>query len=311
MKSIRWLLVVSLFAVFFLVAGSAGLFAGELERIKAKGEIIVSLNSGYPPFSMEIDGQPAGLDVDLANIMAGYLGVKVKFIQPERYDQQIPRLLAGESDIIIAAMTRTVERGLRVSFTNPYVEISQAALVRRGILPPGADSYFDLLDVDGLKLGVKAGTTHEKFARELFDEKAIQLYPTAQAAADAVIKGEVDAMVADSPFVRVWRDSNPDHYLKIAALLTPVTKEYYGFAIRQGDPVFLGWLNLFIDQIKIDGTLGLLKYEYFEEMAWSKTKPTGIKMNPARFLRNKFIANKKAMIEQRRKEHANTKPQYE
>jgi len=311
MRPIRLLLVIYLFVGFFLVLSSVGLFAGELEKIREKGEIVVSLNSGYPPFSMMIDGQRTGLDVDLANIMAGYLGVKVKFIRPENYSQQIPRLLSGESDIIIAAMTRTVERGLQVSFTDPYFKISQAALVRREILPPGADSYFDLLSVEDLSLGVKAGTTHEKFARELFDEKAIKTYPTAQAAVEAVLKGEVDAMVADSPFVRVWRDSNPDHYLRIAALLAPVTLEYYAFAVRQGDPVFLNWLNLFIDQIKIDGTLGLLQYEYFEEMAWTGKKTAVVKMNAAEFLKNKFIANKKAMIEKRRKELPKMKPAYE
>ena len=77
----------------------------------AKGELVVSLNRDYPPFAMVIDGQFAGLDVDLAKLLAEYLGVKIRFIQPETYDQHIPKLLAGESDIIIAAMTRTVERG--------------------------------------------------------------------------------------------------------------------------------------------------------------------------------------------------------
>ena len=105
-------------------------WAGVIERIQAKGEITVSLNRGYPPFAMEKDGKIFGLDVDLAHLLADYLDVKVKFIRPKTYDRQIPKLLSGESDIIIAAMTRTVKRGLRVSFSDPYFEVSQAALVR-------------------------------------------------------------------------------------------------------------------------------------------------------------------------------------
>ena len=115
-------------------------WGGEIERIQAKGEITVSLNRGYPPFAMEKDGKIFGLDVDLAHLLADYLDVKVKFIRPQTYDRQIPKLLAGESNIIIAAMTRTVERGLRVSFSDPYFEVSQAALVRRDLLPDGAAS---------------------------------------------------------------------------------------------------------------------------------------------------------------------------
>ncbi len=45
-------------------------------------------------------------------------------------------------------------------------------------------------------------------------------------------------MVADSPSVKVWQDTHPEHYMMIEALLAPVTKEYYSFAVRQGDPVF-------------------------------------------------------------------------
>jgi polar amino acid transport system substrate-binding protein len=272
----------------------------------------VSINRDYPPFAMSIDGHPVGLDIDLATLMAEYLGVAVRFIQPETYDQQIPKLLAGESDIIIAAMTRTVERGLQVRFTEPYYTVSQAAMVRRDLAPPMADSYFDLLQVKGLKLGVKGDTTHEQFARELFPAEVIHRFPTAAAAADALLRGEVNAVVADSPFVRIWHETNPDHYMKVAALLAPVTREYYAFAIRPGDPEFLGWLNLFIDQVKIDGTLDLLKYEYFEEMAWARgkaAKKSG--MTRAEMLKNEFVARKKAMIEERRKALTGTTPSYD
>jgi len=308
MKCVRCALIVGL----CLVAWFQTAVAGEIERIQAKGELVVSLNKGYPPFSMLIQGQPAGLDVDLARLLAKYLGVAVRFIRPDSYDQQIPRLLGGESDIIMAAMTRTVERGLKVTFTEPYFEVSQAALVRRSLATPETGAYFDLAEIDGLRLGVKAGTTHEAFARQLFPAKAIRLYPTAADAADAILKGEVDAMAADSPFVRVWERSHPEHYLKIKALLAPVTREYYAFAIRPGDSVFLDWLNLFIDQIKIDGTLDLLIYQYFERMSWSgKPRLPATDMTPAKLLKNRFIDRKKALLEELRKQAMPEKPVYD
>lgn len=69
-------------------------------------------------------------------IRSDFLGVNVQFIHPDIYDQQIPKLLTGESDIIMADMTRTVERGLQVNFSKPYFEVSQAALVRRDRVSP-------------------------------------------------------------------------------------------------------------------------------------------------------------------------------
>ena len=290
------------FALALLLLLAPQCWSGEIERIQKKGEITVSLNRGYPPFSMERDGKLFGLDIDLAILLADYLNVKVKFIRPQTYDLQIPKLLAGESDIIIAAMTRTVERGLKVHFSEPYFEVSQAALVRRNLLPADANAYFDLLEIKTLRLGVKAGTTHEKFARQLFPAKVIKLYPTAEAAAGALIKGDVDAMVADSPFVQIWRNTHVEYYQEVAALLEPVTREFYAFAIRPGDPDFLNWLNLFVDQIRTDGTLDLLKYEYFGKIAGATAivKPEG-RLTRAQFLKNRFISNQKAMIEKRRK----------
>jgi len=308
MKFVKWLIIL----ILALGYGSSSLYAGQLEQIQAKGELVVSLNRDYPPFAMTIDGHLTGLDVDLAKLLAEYLGVKVRFVQPDTFDQQIPKLLAGESDMIIAAMTRTVERGLKVSFTDPYFEVSQAALVLRELSPTLADSYFDLLKINGLVLGVKADTTHEKFARELFPDNVIKIFPTTAAAVDALLKGDVNAVAADSPFVKVWYETHPDRYLKFAALLAPVTKEYYAFAIRPGDPFFLGWLNLFIDQIRIDGTMDLLNHEYFQEMAWTKQTPgSPKKVTPAEMLKNAFIARKKAMIDIRRKDLKAVKPDYD
>lgn len=277
------------------------LTAGEIERIKEKGEIVVSLNKGYPPFSMEVNNEKTGLDVDLAKLIAEYLGVKAKFIMPDLYKDQIPKLLAGESDIIIAAMTRTVERGLKVNFSAPYFEVSQAALVDRDMVGPSDDSYFDLVDIPDLKVGVKANTTIERFARELFPAKAIKTYPDHPQAIDALVKGQVDATVHDSPFVQVWARTHPDLAGRIKPLLAPVTKEYYGFAIRKGDPEFLAWLNLFITQVMIDGTMDLLKHKYFIEMKWAGVKTTReSKITKAQLLRNKFVAEKKKMLEEKR-----------
>lgn len=284
-----------------MVLGGSLVRAGELERIREAGMVTVSLNRDYPPFSMEKDGTVFGLDVDLAYLLAEVLGVKVKFIRPAAFDQQIPKLLAGEADIIMAAMTRTVERALLVNFSEPYFEVSQAALVRRSKAPEDVRSYFDLLRIDGLRLGVKAGTTHEIFARQLFPAGAINGYPTAMAAAEAVVTGEVDAMVADSPFVQVWHNTHAQHYAQIAALLEPVTREFYAFAIRKGDPDFLNWLNVFVAQVKTDGTLDLLRYEYFDQMAWAIGGDIPEeRLSTPEFLKYRFMVEKRIKIEKRR-----------
>jgi polar amino acid transport system substrate-binding protein len=285
----------------------SGAQAGEIERIQAKGEIVVSLNRGTPPFCMEVKGELTGLDVDLALLLADYLGVKPRFRFPDAYEEHIPSLLAGEADIVIAAMTRTPERGLRVNFTEPYFEVSQAALVRRDWVGRDDQSYFDLVGIKGLRVGVKQHTTIENFARELFPKDAVKTYASHGEAVDGLVRGEVEATVHDSPFVHVWEKAHPELVGKFKALLAPTTQEHYGFAIRKGDSDFLQWLNLFIGQVQTDGTMELLKHRYLVEMSWLGITPTReIAMSKAQLLRNQFLSQKQEMIERKRQETMKT-----
>lgn len=294
--------------ILILVVGFLMVFcfsaqAGEIERIKEKGEIIVSLNSGYVPFSMEVKGERTGLEVDLAKLLAQALGVKVKFIIPQLFGEQIPKLLAGESDIIIGSMSRTLERGLLVNFTDPYFEVSQAALARRDLVQLQDESLFDLVGIKGIRIGAREKTTGEKFARELFPPDAIKIYPGHPEAIEALLKGEVDATVHDSPLAQSWASSHPEHWAKVKPLLAPVTKEGLSFAIRKGDLEFLTWLNLFIAQVEADGTMELLKYRYFVEMPWLAKKPDKqAEMTRAQLLRNEYMLQKQEKLDALRKE---------
>ncbi len=293
-KAMGWILAILLLTV-------PGVRAGEMQRIMEKGELVVSLNRNTPPFCMEAKGQLVGLDVDLARLVADAMGVKLKFIFPAAYEEQLPRLLAGESDIIIAAMTRTPERGLRVNFSAPYFEVSQAALVHAKLVTAQDQSYFDLADIPGVRIGVKRQTTMEQFARKLFSAEQVKPYAGHDEAVAALLQGEVDATVHDSPYVRVWQRRHPELSGKIRALLAPTTTEHYGFAIRKGDPDFLEWLNLFIAQAESDGTMDLLKHQYLVEMAWlGLPQSKAATLDKEHLMRNQFLARKMEMLERRR-----------
>jgi polar amino acid transport system substrate-binding protein len=295
-RALGWILVI-------LLLGATAAPADELQRIRDKGELVVSLNRDTPPFCMQAHGRLLGIDVDLARLLADALGVKVRFIFPAAYDEQIPRLLAGEADIIIAAMTRTPERGLKVNFSAPYFEVSQAALVHAKLTTAQTQSYFDLVDIPGVRIGVKQQTTMERFARKLFAAGNVKPFPDHEAAVAALLAGEVDATVHDSPFVRVWQKSHPEQSARIKALLAPTTQEHYGFAIRKGDPDFLAWLDLFIAQAESDGTMDMLKHQYLVEMAWlGRPQDQGTAMDKEMLLRNKFLARKMEMLERQRRQ---------
>jgi len=109
--------------------------------------------------------------------------------------------------------------------------------------------------------------------------------------------------VHDAPFVRVWVRAHPALEGTIKALLAPTTQEYYGIAVRKTDPDLLQWLNLFVAQVKADGTLELLQHRYFVEMPWLAGQPTvAVHMNKAQLLRSEYQARQQAMRERRQRE---------
>jgi len=55
--------------------------------------------------------------------------------------------------------------------------------------------------------------------------------------------------------------------------------------------------------VKIDGTMDLLEHRYFVEMQWAGVKTTReARITKAQLLRNKFVAKKQAMLEQKHTE---------
>jgi polar amino acid transport system substrate-binding protein len=91
-----------------LAAGLALLFgagiasAGTLDDIAKRGELRVAVQTQGPPFSMvDQAGARTGSAVELAELMAKEMGVKITFLDFD-WDGLIPALLSGKADLLVA-----------------------------------------------------------------------------------------------------------------------------------------------------------------------------------------------------------------
>ncbi|HYA02284.1 MAG TPA: transporter substrate-binding domain-containing protein, partial [Syntrophobacteria bacterium] len=76
-----------------------------LDRILKKGELVVGTVGSMPPLNMVTKaGKLTGLEIDLARMIAGGMGVKVRF-ETMPFDQLLPALAAGKVDMILSDMT--------------------------------------------------------------------------------------------------------------------------------------------------------------------------------------------------------------
>jgi len=101
-----------------------------LDRIVKTGELTVGTSHDFPPLHAKAkDGTIIGLDADLANGMAMAMGVKIKIVSMNFYDL-LPALETGKVDMVVAGMTMTPERNLKVAFVGPYFISGQSILAK-------------------------------------------------------------------------------------------------------------------------------------------------------------------------------------
>lgn len=265
----RLLALLTVVSLMFVIGGLALADSPELaksstlETILKRGRIIVGLNAGYAPFEMlDKEGKMIGFDVEIAQLIADEMGVKLEIVNTD-WDGIIPSLNTGKFDIIISGMTKTMKRALAVSFSDTYFITGQAIMVNNKH-KGRVQSYKDL-NSRNMVISVQLGTTGDIAATEKLPNAQIKRFQQQEDAALEVVLGRADAMVFDQPYLAIKAKQNPD---KAYAVLEPFTYEHFGFAVRKGDPDFVRWLDLFIDQIKADGRYEGLFKKWFVDMPW-------------------------------------------
>lgn len=230
----------------------------KLTEILNRGVLRVGLLAQYPPFDMmDKNGEIFGFDIDIDNIMAKELGVKLELVNTA-WDGIIDTLYTGKTDVLIIGMTRTLKRMTRVSFTEPYFVHGQRLGVSKARQPNITN--WEQLDKPGKIITVMLGTTGDFAATEMFKKATIRRFEAAPEMIMEVVRGRADAFQWDEPQVAIHVGRNRD---KVYMVDVPGHREEMGFAIQRGDPDFLNWLNFFLHELKRKGILDELYQKWF------------------------------------------------
>ena len=162
-----------------------------LDRVRESGTLRVANTQANPPWNFTDEAsQPLGYDVDVANELARRLDVaKVEFL-PSNFQSFIEGVRADRFDIVISGQTITDERREQVGFSQPYQVNGVSIFVKAG-----ESSIATLADLVGRSVGVSAGTTQEKMAREQIDGADVRTYQNATLALTDLSRGGVDAVL--------------------------------------------------------------------------------------------------------------------
>jgi len=263
-------------------AGADRIVTGDspvLERIIENGVIRVGVNPLFKPFSFTNEkNERVGIDIDIANLLASGLGVKLEVVVPNTFLDLFPLAQNAEIDVIIAAMSRIFQRAQWVDFTDSYYNTGISVLLSKakgsGLGISQVKSYEELTDKlrnagkeDQLIIAATTGKGAIKSIPAFFPKAKIKEYPTNEISAEAVAKGEAHIMVHDEIFLNMWVKDNPNKALyRMTVFRKPYKPDTYGFAVAKGNQSFLNLLNTFIyDQLHAQG--------YFKQFMEKYVKP--------------------------------------
>ena len=228
-------------------------------EIADSGKLVVGTDAAYPPNEYkDADGNPIGWDVDLVEALGAKLGLEVEY-EIASFDKIIPSITGGTMDMGMSSFTDNAERQKQVDFVDYY---------EAGILwaaPAGATVDPD--DACGLKVAVQATTyehTDELPAKSQActdaGKPAIEITPfdTQDAAANAVVLGQADAMSADSP-VTGYAIAQTDGKLEAAGDVFDSAP--YGFPVEKGSELAAA-IQAAMQSLIDDGTYGDILAEW-------------------------------------------------
>ena len=95
-----------------------------------RGKVLIAVDPTSGPFGVTgADGKPDGYDVDVAKLVAKYMGVQLELV-PVTSTNRIPFLLTNRVDMVISLFAITPQRALQVAFSIPYARAATVMLAR-------------------------------------------------------------------------------------------------------------------------------------------------------------------------------------
>lgn len=96
---------------------------------RSNGTLTMATNVGFPPYEYYENGEPTGIDVDLAQAIADKLGMELVITDVE-FDSIIISVQSGKADMGVAGMTVTEDRLKNIDFSEPYTTAKQVIIVK-------------------------------------------------------------------------------------------------------------------------------------------------------------------------------------
>lgn len=222
-----------------------------VEKIKAKGKMVVGTEAQYSPYEFkDLNANFVGCDMWLAKQIADAMGVELEIVDM-KFDGIIPAVQAGQVDIGIAAFTRTPERAEVIDYSNLYETSAQLLIVKAG----NAETYATKEALAGLKVGAQKGTIQSQLILSALPESELFELDKYPALGLEVQNGNIAGLVVDAA-VGEALVATSNGALEVSSFHFSAEEASFGKAavMAKGNEDLVAVVNEVIDRVVADGS---------------------------------------------------------
>ena len=262
--------------VSILLATITVSYAGDWSKIK------IGTEGAYPPWNgTNAAGELEGAEIDLATDLCARMNAECEFVVQD-WDGMIPALEIGKYDAIMAGMSITEERMVKIDFSIGYMtEPASLSALNGSVLgtlkAPGKVN-LDNMDSEakgllatiqsalaGTTVGVQTSTTHENFLNEYMDGVDIKVYDTQQNMELDLAAGRIDAALSDKASMQAFAETGVGTRVKL------IGPDFFGgsfgggvgVGIRKSDSDLTAMFNKAISEANSDGSIKRISIKWF------------------------------------------------
>jgi polar amino acid transport system substrate-binding protein len=238
-----------------LAAAAAGAQAqSALDDIAARKSINIAIPTDFAPYGfVGTDMAPKGLDIDMAQLIAAKLGVKLELV-PVSSANRIAYLQTRKVDLVISTLGKNPEREKVIDFTAAYSPFFQAVFAPKALPLKGA------ADLAGKSVGVTRGAIEDIELSKIAPATAdIKRFEDNNATVSAFVSGQVQVIATGASVAGNLMVRNP----QLGTEFKFVLKDSPNFiGVAKGEDKLRAKLNEIIAGAKASGELDKLAVKW-------------------------------------------------
>jgi len=240
-----------------LTLGLGAAHADVLDSVGKAGVLKVAVPQDFPPFgSVGPDLKPRGYDIDMAELIARQLGVKVELI-PVTSTNRIPYLTTGKADLVISSLGKNPDRAKVIDFSDAYAPFFN------GVFGPKDMPISKVEDLSGKVVGVTRGSVEDlELTKIAPKDVTIKRFEDNNGTISAYLTGQVQLVATGNVVAAAVNDLTDLRELS-AKFLIKNSPCYVG--VNKGESALLTKVNEIIAGAKADGSLEAISQKWLQQ----------------------------------------------